>query len=57
MIGVLLTVLVMMIIVYIIHLILTWLQLPEPINKIAYIILALCVILWLLQILGVDLRF
>lgn len=52
MLSILITVLVMVVVVYIIHLLLTWLQLPQPITQIAYIILALLVILWLVRIFG-----
>lgn len=52
MISLLISVLVILIVVYIVYLILGWLALPDPINKIVYIIVALIVILWLLRTLG-----
>lgn len=52
MITLLINVLIIVLVVWIIKLVLDWLALPAPINKIVYVIAALIIILWLLRTLG-----
>jgi hypothetical protein len=52
MISLLITLLVILVIVYIVHLIIEALGVPEPFRRIAYIILALVVIIYLLRLFG-----
>ena len=53
MISLLITLLLFAIIVYVVYLIIGMVNLPEPIKRIVYIILAVIVLFWLLQTLGV----
>lgn len=53
MISLIVTLIVILIIVYIVHLIIAALGLPEPFSRIAYIVLALVVILYLLRVFGI----
>lgn len=52
MIALVINLLVVVLVVWILYIILGWLALPEPINKIVYIIAALIILLWLLRLLG-----
>lgn len=51
--SLLISLLIILVIVYILYVILGWLALPEPINRVVYIIAALIIILWLLRVLGI----
>lgn len=48
----LINLLILLVVVLIIHLIIEYLSLPEPLNRVAYLILALAVIIYLLRLFG-----
>lgn len=52
MITLLINILIVVLIVWIVSIILGWLQLPAPINKVVYVIAAVIILLWLLRLLG-----
>lgn len=54
MISFLLTVLAIAVVAYVIYLILNFLPLPDPIKTIAYLILGLIILFWLLGAIGVG---
>lgn len=53
MIALLINILILVIILYVLYLVLGYIQLPHPIKQIVYLIVGLIVIVYLLQMLGV----
>lgn len=53
MVSLLITLLIALVVVYLVYLVMGYLNLPEPIRQVVYIIIALVVILWLLRTFGI----